>query len=167
MLPAPVRQETEVPDPHETARKHMQEEATQELLDLQAHDPPLVLVSRITPTEMHPLVCQPYQPMIGDGNAVGVVAQVVESVFRAAEAALGVDDPGLPVALPDQIGEEGTMRAWLHAAGEPQMTIRKDAAQAGRKLSAGNTFLSTFCDGLLLLPGPGQVWMLERRQFGR
>ena len=37
--------------------------------------------------------------MFGDGGAVGIVSQVVENMFRAAEGWFGVDDPILPEEL--------------------------------------------------------------------
>jgi hypothetical protein len=45
-----------VADAHETARQHMQQESTQELIDREGHEPFLVLVSGVSPTKSNPVV---------------------------------------------------------------------------------------------------------------
>jgi hypothetical protein len=47
----PVSKKPEVADAHKTARQQMQEEAAKELFDRQGHEPLLVAVSRVSPTE--------------------------------------------------------------------------------------------------------------------
>jgi hypothetical protein len=42
---AAARQEAEVPDADKAARQHMQQESTQELIDVQSQKPLLILVS--------------------------------------------------------------------------------------------------------------------------
>ena len=47
----PVSEEAEVADAHKTARQQMQEEAAKELFDRQGHEPLLVAVCGVAPTE--------------------------------------------------------------------------------------------------------------------
>jgi hypothetical protein len=46
-----VSEKSEVADAHKAARQQVQEEAAQELIDGQSHQPLLVAVSRVSPTE--------------------------------------------------------------------------------------------------------------------
>ena len=46
-----IGEEAEVADAHEAARKHVEQEAAQELIDGQSHEPLLVAVSGIAPAE--------------------------------------------------------------------------------------------------------------------
>ena len=48
---AAAREEAEVPDADETAWQHMQQEAAQELIDMESQESLLVLVSRVAPAE--------------------------------------------------------------------------------------------------------------------
>src|SRR5260370_29694324 len=47
----PVSEKSEVADAHKAARQQVQEEASQELIDGQSHQPLLVAVSGVAPTE--------------------------------------------------------------------------------------------------------------------
>jgi hypothetical protein len=73
----------------------VKQEATQELIDRQSHDPLAVVVSRISPSESNVTVSEGKQPVVGDGDAMGVSAEIAQHVFGAAEGRLGIDDPVL------------------------------------------------------------------------
>jgi len=64
-------------------------------------------VGRIAPAEADVPVGERDQSVIGDGDPVGVVAEVRQHMLRAPEGPFGINDPIVAVALPDQIGEEG------------------------------------------------------------
>ncbi len=89
----PVGEEAEVADAHKASRQQVQEEAAQKLIDSQSHRPPLVAVSRVSPTEDNVALGQSDESAIGDGNAVGVSAEIAQHVFWPAERPFGVDDP--------------------------------------------------------------------------
>src|SRR5439155_13450355 len=89
----PVCEETEVANAHEAARQEMRQEATQELIDRQSHDPLAIVVSGISPSESNAAVSEGKQSVVGDGDAMGVGAEIAQHVFWAAEGRLGVDDP--------------------------------------------------------------------------
>ena len=50
----------------------MEQEAAQELLDIQGHEPLLVAVGRIPPTESDVALRESDQPGVGDGDAMRV-----------------------------------------------------------------------------------------------
>ena len=51
------------------------------------------------------IVLKGYEPMVGDGDAMGIAGQVVEDMFRTAERWLGIDHPVLAEQLPEEVGE--------------------------------------------------------------
>jgi hypothetical protein len=71
----------------------MQQKATEEFLHAEGHQTLLVLVSRIAPTEGHAALLKRDQPMVGDGDAVRVAAEIAECMFGTAEGSLGVHYP--------------------------------------------------------------------------
>ena len=85
---APVGEEPEMPDAHESPRQHVQKEPAQELFQRQSHQPLLVLVGRVAPAEHDLAVFQRHQPVIGDRHAMRVAAQIAERVFGPAEGRL-------------------------------------------------------------------------------
>jgi hypothetical protein len=91
----PVCEEAEVTDAHEAARQEMKQEATQELIDRQSHDPLLVAVSGISPAESNVAISEGKQPVVGDGDAMGVSAEIAQHVFRSTERRFAIDDPVL------------------------------------------------------------------------
>jgi hypothetical protein len=61
------------------------------------------------------------QPLVGDGDAVGVAADVVEHLSRAGERPFRVDDPlGLARGV-EMIGEAPGIGERLEGAGEPEL----------------------------------------------
>ena len=88
-----VSEKSEVADAHKAARQQVQEEASQELIDGQSHQPLLVAVSRVAPAKSYVALGEINQPAVGNGNAVGVGTEIAQCVFWPAERALGVDDP--------------------------------------------------------------------------
>ena len=80
-------------DAHEAWGEHMEQEAAQELLHRQGHQALLVAVGGVSPAEGNLVVLQADQTVIGDGDAMGVGAQVVENILGTVERRLAVDHP--------------------------------------------------------------------------
>ena len=87
----------------------MEQEATQELICVQSHEPLPVAMGGIAPAESDVALCESDQSGVGDGDAMGIGTKVAEHMFRAAEGLFGIDDPVVPEQHP-QPGREG---AWL------------------------------------------------------
>jgi hypothetical protein len=73
----------------------MKQEATQKLVDWQSHDPLLIVVSGISPSESNAAVSEGQQSVVGDGDAMSVGTEIAQHVFRTTEGRLGIDDPVL------------------------------------------------------------------------
>ena len=59
----------------------------------QGHQPLLVAVSGISPAKGDVLVGKSNEPVVGDGDPMGIVAEIAQRMFRAAEGPFGVHDP--------------------------------------------------------------------------
>ena len=99
----------------------MQEEAAQELVDGQRHLLFLVAVRGVAPAEGDLTIAESNQPMIRDGNAVGVCAQIAQCVFGAAEGALGVDDPVLMEQSPQPLAKGARVGQMLDGSAEVEI----------------------------------------------
>lgn len=78
-----------------TLRRHMQEEAAQELRCGECHAPLFAAARLIFPAEGDTLAVKGQQPVIGDGNSMRVSAEVAEDLQPAAKSGFGVHDPVL------------------------------------------------------------------------
>jgi hypothetical protein len=72
----PVGQEAEVTDAHEATRKQVKQEAAQELIDRQGHEPLLATMSGVPPAKGDVAPGESNQSVVGDGDAVGVSAEI-------------------------------------------------------------------------------------------
>jgi len=100
-----VSEEAEVADAHKTARQEVKQEAAQELFDGQGHEPLLVAVSGVAPTEGDMAVGKSNQPAVGDGDAMSVSAEIAQHMFWPAERRFGVDNPVVTEQYPQPRGE--------------------------------------------------------------
>ena len=100
-----VSEEAEVADAHKTARQEVKQEAAQELFDGQGHEPLLVAVSGVAPTEGDMAVGKSNQPAVGDGDAMSVSAEIAQHMFWPAERRFGVDNPVVTEQYPQPGGE--------------------------------------------------------------
>ena len=89
----PVGEKSEVADAHEAAWQQMEQESTQELLDIQSHEPLLVAMGGVSPSEGDVALGESDESAVGDGDAMGVGAEIAQHMFRPSEGPLGVDDP--------------------------------------------------------------------------
>jgi len=80
---APVGEEPEVADAHEARRLHVQEEPSQKLIEHQPHQPVLVVVRRVAPSEHDLSVIQRHQTVIGDRHPVRVTAEIAQGVLSS------------------------------------------------------------------------------------
>jgi len=88
----------------------VQEEAAQELVDGQSHEPLLVTVSGVAPAKSYVALGESNQPAVGNGDAMSVGAEIAQHVFWPAERALGVDDPVVTEQYPQPCGEGARFR---------------------------------------------------------
>ena len=96
-----MSQESEVADSDKAGRQHVLKESPDEFLGIQGHLADL-LGAVVTITEGDFAISDVGEPVVGDGNSVGVPAEVVEDLLWASERLLGVDDPFFALGLVDK-----------------------------------------------------------------
>jgi len=129
-------EETEVADAHEAGGKHVEEKASQELLHGQGHEALLVAVGGVSPAEGDFLARPGHEAMVGDSDAMGVGAQVVEYILGAPEGRFAVDDPVPAEEWAQEGGESFRCGQRLQLAMEAQLALGEGAFQSGDELTA-------------------------------
>jgi hypothetical protein len=71
----------------------VEQEASQELMDIQSHEALLVAMRGIAPSEGDVAVGESDQSAVGNGDAMSIGAEITQHMFRTAERWLGIDDP--------------------------------------------------------------------------
>src|SRR6058998_3656684 len=69
--------------------------ADKKFFDLEVHDLHAIAIGVVAPPKVDAAVGDGEQPVVGERDAVGVVAEVGEHMFRPGERRLAVDDPRL------------------------------------------------------------------------
>ena len=117
----------------------MEQEAAQELIDGQSHEPLLVAVRGIAPSEGDVAIAESNQPAVGNGDAMSIGAEITQHMFRSAEGRLGVDDP----VVAEQYSQPRAEGAWLgksqQVAVELELTSMEGVAKSGDELAAEDT----------------------------
>jgi hypothetical protein len=135
----PVGEEAEVADAHEAAWQQVEQEAAQELFDRQSHDPLLVAVGGVAPAEGHVALGKSNQPAVGNGDAMGVGAEIAQHMFRPAERPFGVDDPVVTEQYPQPGGEGARFRKRQEMSVELECACLEGAPESSDELAAEDT----------------------------
>jgi hypothetical protein len=94
---APGRQQAKVANADEALRQDVEEETPEEFVDIERQRADLAPVPIVLPPERDRVVGDRNEPVIGDGDAVGVSREVVQHVGRTTEGRLRIDHPRLSV----------------------------------------------------------------------
>lgn len=95
----------EVTDAHEAFWKHMEEEAAQELRRRELHGALLAAACVILPSEGDMLLMEVQQPVVGNGDAMGVTAEIAQHLIGAAHGLFGIHDPASAIERTGQTEE--------------------------------------------------------------
>lgn len=114
----------------------MQEKPAYEFHDWQAHEPLLVLVCGVTPTEGDAALCQRDQPVIGNRHSMRVAAQIAQRVFGPAERALGINHPIGAEQRTEPCGERLGCLEMNKVTVKPQFSRAVGLAETLHKLTA-------------------------------
>jgi len=96
-----------VADTHEAVRQDVEEEAADELTAVDAVGAPAPAALVVLVAEEDVLVLSAHEPLVGDGDAVGVAAEIFDHLFGPGERRLDVDDPVLEAGPVEQVVEAG------------------------------------------------------------
>src|SRR3974390_361057 len=120
----------------EAGRQGMQQEAADELVGIERHRFGLAGLSIVLPGEGDVAIGECDEPAVGDGDAMGVAAEIGEHLFGAAERRLGVDHPVDAPQLVEPDGEGGRFGKIGEIAEETERTCRRESTRTGRKKPA-------------------------------
>ncbi len=84
-----------MPDTDEALWQDVKQKPAHKLLRGNSHGPVLVTARIVPPTECNVAFVEGNEPMVGDGDTVGVAAEVTDHLLGAAEGGLGIHDPVL------------------------------------------------------------------------
>ena len=93
----------------------------------------------IAPAEAHLSICESKQPTVGDGDAVGIAAEIGEHLLGSAEGSLGVDNPVNLAQGRKMPGESGRIGEVREIAKEADLTVLKRDLQFCKEQSPENT----------------------------
>jgi len=116
----------------------VQEEAAQELIDGQSHQPLLVAVGGVSPPERNIASGKSDESVVGDGDAVGVSAEIAYGMLGTTEGRFAIDHPVMPEQLAEPGGEDLGLSEAFQIAIEAQLSFAAGALQGSHELTAKN-----------------------------
>src|SRR5438876_105416 len=120
----------------EAVGHHVEQEAAEELIDVEVHDLPTVAVGVVPPAEVDAAVGDRAEAVVGDGDAVRVAAEIREHMVGPGEGRLAVDDPGLLAQRGEPRRERGGRAERSQAASEMQFAPIERPLQTGEIAAA-------------------------------
>ena len=113
----------------------MQEEATEKFVDVERQRPHLAPMAVVLPPKRHGVVGHRDEPVVEDGDTVGVPREIVQDVGGAAKGRLSVDDPRLAIQR-SQEGAKGCVDLQpFQGAWEIEAAVAKCVSDAGDELA--------------------------------
>src|SRR5207302_1342767 len=128
-----------VADAMEAFGQDVEQEAADELVGTKGHHLLLVVVAIILPAEADPALGKTDQAAVGDGDAMGIAAEIIEHLLGSAERSLGVDDPANGAQGPQPGSEHGWRGQARQIAKEPELTRIERRLEAGQEKPAVET----------------------------
>ena len=117
--PVAIGEQPVMAQPGEAARKHMQQEAPDELVGVEPHDLDLVGIGVVAPAEAHVLAVEVDETVVADGGLVGVAPEIGQDLLGAGERGLAVDHP----VMRSQHGPQALELAAVFAAGDLELAV--------------------------------------------
>ncbi len=130
-----VGEEAEVANAHEAWRQQVQQEASEELIRGECHDGFAVAMRGISPAEADVSVGESNQPVVGDGNTMGVSAQITQHVFGSTERWFGVDNPVLAKQETEPTGKGSWLGKRCERTAELECALVKSTLECGDELT--------------------------------
>ena len=144
--PVTVGEEAGLTDAVEASRQGVQQEAADEFLGVEGQRPLPSAVAVVAPAEGDLAAVNRDDAVVGDGDTVGVAAEVVEDLLGATEGPLGVDHSfglaqlGQEALEGDGVAQhlEGAMQLQLAPAKEPVEPVEAPAGGAAQPSRASH-----------------------------
>jgi hypothetical protein len=121
---AAIGEETIMADAVEPVGQAVQQEAADELVRIERHQAGRVAMTIVAPAESHARRIGADQAAVGDGDPVGVAAEIGQHMFGRSEGRLGINDPALGPQRPERGGEGRRAVQRAECAEEAQPPLR-------------------------------------------
>src|SRR5262249_1885031 len=102
----------------------------------QCHDPLSVAVGGISPTKGNVAVGEGKQPVVGDGDPMGIGTEIAQRMFRSVEGRLGADDPAMAEQKSEPGSEDPGCCQGREAAVELECAVAEGGFESGNELTA-------------------------------
>ena len=120
----------------------------------------------IPPAKRDLAIRQGNQSVVGDGDTVGVGAEILQDMLWSTEGSLAVDDPVMAKQLSEPGGEDLGLGEELEVAMEAELALGESALQSGHKLAAkyptqhfvGKEKRAASCDPARVIGGQPTGW---------
>src|SRR5271163_5198717 len=106
----------------------MEQKAWEEVIYAQTNKPLLVAMGGIAPAEGDVAIGESNQSAVGDGDTMGVCAEITQHMFRSAEGMLGIDDP----VVAEQRPQPCSKSVWLRERREASVELEFAAMECVR-----------------------------------
>jgi len=113
----------------------MQQETTQEFIDVKSEESLFVLVSGVSPAERDLVIQEGNEPPIGNRNAMGVSAEIAQHLIGSTEGRLAVDHPVLTEERAEERSESLRFREKLEVPVEAQLAFGEGPFESGDELA--------------------------------
>jgi hypothetical protein len=130
-----IGEEAIAADAHEALGKDMEQEASNELVDLEAEGTGSAPAGVVLIPEGHRPLLQGEKPAVGDGDPVGIAREIFQDLVRATEGRLGIDHPFSGACLDEEPTEHTWIRQRSERSAEREMTVVEGLPQEGEELA--------------------------------
>lgn len=93
LLAVSIAEEPVVANAMESTRQNVKQKSSDELIRREGHGFLLIVVAVVSPIKFHLAIFDVDDPVIGNGDPVGITADIVHHLLWPGERWLGVDDP--------------------------------------------------------------------------
>jgi hypothetical protein len=130
-----VGEKAEVTHAVEAGGKQVQEKSPDELVRMHAHDllTLAAVATIILPSEGDMVVIDTDDAAVGDGNPMGVSAEIGEYLVRTAERRLCIDDPFDAARTCEMAGERGSVVEMGEVFEEVQFALSEGLGESSQK----------------------------------
>ena len=155
LLSISIGKEPVVPDPHEALGQDVEQEATNELEDVEVHDLLFIPVGGVAVAERNAVLLHAQDAVVGDGDAMRVGAEIGKDSFRSCEGGLRVDDPVSTAQLVAKPRNESVVADFFAFEGAHQAVKKFRAEHLGERAHRKQKTFLTRGEEVLMVGGQG------------
>lgn len=153
LLSISISKEPVVPDPHEALGQDVEQEATDELEDVEVHHLLFVGIGGVAVAERDAILFDAQDAVVRDGDAMRVGAEIGKHSFGSGERGLRVDDPVATAQLVAELGNRSVVAEFSAFEGAHQSVEEFGAEHLGECPNRKQKTFVTRSEEVLLVRG--------------